>query len=339
MKRSRVDLSAVADWHNLISAFGRAAAGCRGNPAAERFRDNLDANLQQLQQEILEGNVRVGEMTSFCIRDPKTRIIHAPCFRERVLHHALIAHVGPVLDRTLVDDTFACRKGKGTLAAVQRCQHHLRRFSWYVQIDIRSFFANIDHRILVTLLLRKFKDPGLLALMEQLIFSYRAEPGKGLPIGALTSQHFANYYLAGLDRLLLESIGVRGLVRYMDDLLWCCDSKEQARRSLQEVCLFLAETLKLAVKEPPRIGQSRCGTLFCGFRVLPGCLLLSRRRKRRYIERRRYWENRYAQGKISVEKLQAGYAAILGMTVHADALVWRREQLRRKPTTKLLEEV
>ncbi len=339
MKRSRVELSAVADWHNLISAFGRAAAGCRGNPAAERFRDDLDANLQQLQQEILEGNVRVGEMTSFCIRDPKTRIIHAPCFRERVLHHALIAHVGPVLDRALVDDTFACRKGKGTLAAVQRCQHHLRRFPWFVQIDIRSFFAAIDHEILLSLLSRKFKNSELLKLLERIIFSFSTESGKGLPIGALTSQHFANYYLAGLDRLLLEAIGVRGMVRYMDDLLWCCDSKEQARQSLQEVCLFLVETLKLAVKEPPRIGQSRSGTLFCGFRVLPGCLLLSRRRKRRYIERRRYWEKRYVQGKISMGKLQAGYAAILGMTMHADAVVWRREQLRRRPVAKLLEEV
>jgi RNA-directed DNA polymerase len=238
-----------------------------------------------------------------------------------------------------VDDTFACRKGKGTLAAVQRCQHHLRRFPWYVQIDIRSFFANIDQRILLDLLVRKFKNPGLLALLEKIIFSYRTEPGKGLPIGALTSQHFANYYLAGLDRLLLESIGVRGLVRYMDDLLWCCDSKEQARKSLQEVRIFLAAQLQLAVKEPPGIGRSDNGTLFCGFRVLPGCLLLSRRRKRRYRERRQYWEDQYSQRKISIGKLQAGYAAVLGMTMHADAVVWRREQLRRKPLAKLLEEV
>lgn len=339
MKRSRVDLAAVADWHNLASAFGRAAAGCRGNSAAERFRDDLDANLHQMQQEIMQGNVRVGAMTSFCIRDPKIRIIHAPCFRERVLHHALIAHVGPILDRALVDDTFACRKGKGTLAAVQRCQHHLRRFSWFVQIDIRSFFAAIDHEILLSLLSRKFKNPELLKLLEWIIFSFSTEPGKGLPIGALTSQHFANYYLAGLDRLLLEAIGVRGMVRYMDDLLWCCDSKEEARKSLHEVLIFLANTLRLAFKEPVHIGRSVHGTLFCGLRVLPGCLLLSRRRKRRYSERRQYWENQYAQGKISIGKLQAGYAAVLGMTMHTDAIGWRRAQLRRKPIAKLLEEV
>ncbi len=339
MKRSRVDLAAVADWHNLASAFGRAAAGCRGNSAAERFRDDLDANLHQMQQEVMQGNVRVGAMTSFCIRDPKTRIIHAPCFRERVLHHALIAHVGPILDRSLVDDTFACRKGKGTLAAVQRCQHHLRRFPWFVQIDIRSFFAAIDHEILLSLLSRKFKNPELLKLLERIIFFFSTESGKGLPIGALTSQHFANYYLAGLDRLLLEAIGVRGMVRYMDDLLWCCDSKEEARKSLHEVRIFLADTLQLAFKEPVRIGRNVHGTLFCGLRVLPGCLLLSRRRKRRYSERRQYWENQYAQGKISRGKLQAGYAAVLGMTMHTDAIGWRRAQLRRKPVAKLLEEV
>ncbi|RDH84315.1 MAG: hypothetical protein DIZ78_12270 [endosymbiont of Escarpia spicata] len=339
MKRSAIGLEVVADWHNLAAAFGRAAIGAGRNPAVEQFCANLESNLERLRQQILLESVPVGEMTSFCIRDPKTRIIHAPCFRERVLHHALMAHVGPVLDRTLVDDTFACRRGKGGLAAVQRCQYHLRRFEWFVQIDIKGFFASIDQQILLALLQRKFKDPGLLRLVERIIRAYQSSPGRGLPIGALTSQHFANYYLAGLDRWLLEQMKVRGMVRYMDDLLWCCDTKIQARQSLLAAETFIRNKLSLEIKQPPRLGRSRYGTLFCGYRILPGRLLLSRRRKRRYIERRRFWEHSFEQGRIDALGLQAGYAATLGITAHADAAAWRSEQLCRRPLANLLAEI
>lgn len=339
MKRSAVGLQAIADWHNLAAAFDRAAAGSGRSPAVERFRADLEDNLAQLRQQILGECVPVGEMTSFCIRDPKTRIIHAPCLRERVLHQALIAHVGPVLDRALVDDTFACRKGKGGLRAVQRCQQHLRRFEWLVQIDIKGFFAAIDQQILLELLGRKFKNPGLLRLLERIVRAYQASPDRGLPIGALTSQHFANYYLAGLDRWLQARTEVRAMLRYMDDLLWCCDEKTAARHSLQAAEDWIADTLRLEVKQPARIGRCRQGTLFCGYRVLPGRLLLSRRRKRRYIERRRYWEGRFEQGRIGPRELQAGYAATLGITAHADAATWRGEQLRRRPLAKPLQEV
>jgi len=216
MKRSGVSLDAVADWHNLSAAFHRAALGKGHRTEVIQFKKDLPNRLANLRKDILAGTVTVGQMRCFHIRDPKPRIIHAPCFPERVLHHALMASVGPVLDRGLVADTYACRTGKGALAAVRRAQHHLQRWPWYAKIDIRSYFANIDHAILGELLARRFKDQPLLALMARIINAHHAAPGKGLPIGALTSQQFANYYLSGLDRLLLEACRVRGFVRYMD---------------------------------------------------------------------------------------------------------------------------
>jgi len=275
-------------------------------------------------------------MRRFRIRDPKPRIIHAPCFRERVLHHALMAHVGPALDRALVDDTYACRLGKGVLAAVRRAQHHGRRFPWYAKIDIRAYFASIDHAILLQRLARRFKDPGLLGLIARILDAHHTDPGKGLPIGALTSQHFANYYLSDLDRLLLEHGGVRGLVRYMDDLVWWGDSRDQVRRALAAARDYAAEALRLEVKTPIQVGRSSQGLMFCGYRILPGCLLLSRRRKRRYAECRKQWEDAYAAGMIDATTLQAGYSTALAITAHADAAPWRREQLRRRPLDELL---
>ena len=186
-------------------------------------------------------------------------------------------------------------------------------------------------RVLLALLERRFKDRGLLALLARIVEAHHAEPGRGLPIGALTSQHFANYYLAGLDRLLLEGCRVRGLVRYMDDLVWWGDGKDAVRDALAQARAYAQERLRLTVKTPVQVGRSRAGLMFCGYRILPGRLLLSRRRKRRYAECRRDWENAYAAGRIDARALQAGYATALAITAHADAAVWRREQLRRRP--------
>lgn len=331
MKRSAVTLADVADWHNLNAAFWQASRGKTARADVVAFRTGLEHRLASLRRDILEGTVRLGQMRSFRIHDPKPRLIHAPAFRERVLHHALMAHVGPVLDRALVADTYACRVGKGALAAVRRCQQHLRRFPWYAKIDVRAYFATIDHAVLLGLLRRRFKNGPLLDLMARIVDAHHDRPGKGLPIGALTSQHFANSYLAGLDRLLLERCHVRGMVRYMDDVVWWADSRDVVRETERTASSFVREDLRLEVKQPVQIGRSAAGIPFCGYRVLPGALLLSRRRKRRYAACRKKWEHAFTGGEIDARALQAGYSSALAITAHADAAPWRREQLRRVP--------
>jgi hypothetical protein len=175
--------------------------------------------------------------------------------------------------------------------------------------------------------------------MGRVIEAHHDGPNNGLPIGALTSQHFANAYLSPLDRLLLEGCRVRGMVRYMDDIIWWTDSREAARAALDTVRTFVPERLLLEVKQPVLIGRSSGGVSFCGFRVLPGALLLSRRRWRRYIECRQHWERAFAAGEIGAETLQAGYISALAITAHADAAGWRRAQLRRVPLEARLETV
>ncbi|MEZ5084653.1 MAG: reverse transcriptase domain-containing protein [Bacteroidales bacterium] len=339
MKRNPLSLTTVADWHNLMAAFYLAARGKSGRPDVEDFRRILFAQINQLQNDVLSGAYVPGPMRQFRIRDPKPRIIHAPCFRDRVLHHALMAHVGPVLDRALVFDTYACRLQKGTLAAVLRAQRHIRRYPWYAKIDIRAYFASIDHKILMALLAQRFRDHGLLSLMARIIAAHQNASGTGLPIGALTSQIFANYYLSSLDRLLLEQYRVSGMVRYMDDVVWWGQSREQVRTALDAARTHTHSALHLGIKSPVQVGRSEQGVLFCGYRILPGALRLSRRRKRRYIEGRRRWETAFLHGAIDEKQLQAGYAAVLGMTLHADAVVWRQKQLQQQPLATELEQV
>ncbi len=136
-----------------------------------------------------------------------------------MLHHALTLVCEPVFERLLIADTFACRRGKGREAAVERAKQFARRYPWFLKLDIRKYFNSIDHERLLWLLGRKFKDRRLLDLFGRIIASYEVTPGRGVPIGSLTSQHFANFYLAGLDRFVKEGLRAGGYVRYMDDFV------------------------------------------------------------------------------------------------------------------------
>lgn len=331
MKRSRIGLTEIAERDNLARAFHVAARGKRGRDDVETFRRNFEIELPALAEALKSGSWTPAPLRAFRIHDPKPRLIQAPCFRDRVVHHAVMAGVGPVLDRALIDDTYACRPGKGTLAAVGRAREHAARYDWYCQIDIKTYFAGIDHGILLGLLRRRFKDHGLLMLLERIVSAYAGMPGRGLPIGTLTSQHFANFYLGSFDRHVLENPRVGGFVRYMDDAVWWTGDRASARAVCASGRAFLADRLGLVVKDPVRIGRSRDGLNFLGFRVFPRRLWLSRRRRRRYARLRLGAERAWLDGRLDARGLQAAFAGALALTAHADAASWRREHLRRHP--------
>jgi retron-type reverse transcriptase len=239
MRRVAISLDAIAHFANLARAAQRAARGKHTRPDVQSFMQHFDQHINQLAQDIRAARLPYGQFRRFTIRDPKPRVIHAACFADRVFHHAVIALAGPVLDRALTPTTFACRQGKGTHAAVRQVQHHLRRFPWYVKIDMQHYFDTVDHAVLYRLLQRRFKGQAFFAVLQRILNSFHVTSGKGLPIGALTSQHFANYYLNGLDRYILEHLPSCAHVRYMDDILWWCDSRASARATLARVpCVF-----------------------------------------------------------------------------------------------------
>ncbi len=327
-RRSRITLADVAELGNLTAAFAAAARGKGTTRAVLAFSADLWPRLHALRDDLVAGRAPAGEMTTFRIFDPKPRTIRAPAFPDRVAHHALMRLAGPVLDRSLVDDTFACRTGKGTLAAVQRAQRHARRYPWFGTLDIRSYFASVDHGRLKALLARRFSRGCLLALFDRVIDGFAEAPGRGLPIGSLTSQYFANSYLGALDRHLLEGLRVAGMVRYMDDVVWWCRTKAEALAALRSAESFVADELRLTARDG-YVQRSAHGLAFLGFRVLPHRLLLSPRRKRRYRQGCARWEAAFEAGLIDALALQRGYDAVLATTQHADAVAWRRSELTR----------
>ena len=330
-RSSEITLWEIADSANLQRAAHLAARGVRNRPVVAQFMVNLAWELRQMQRAILDETVEVGQTTAFTIHDPKPRQIFAPVFPERVLQHAVMACVGPALDKALVADTFACRIGKGTIAAVQRAQHHSRRFTWYGQIDIRRYFPSVNHDVLLTALDRRFRDAGVRRLLWRIVTAHEEQPGRGLPIGALCSQHFANFYLAPLDRAILEHSPARAMVRYMDDVVIWAHSSQDVRQTLQIIRQVVADRLRLELRDEPVINRVDHGISFCGFRIHPGIIRASSRRKRRFVAARSRWETRFVEGMISSTELQRGYDAAFGIMAHADSKAWRKRQLQISP--------
>jgi RNA-directed DNA polymerase len=325
MKRQAITLDQVAARDNLLLATWKAARGKQRRPAVARFLIDLDGRLNALADNIRSGRAPQGRYRAFTIHDPKRRTIHAACFADRVLHHAVLNLCEARFEQMLVDSTYACRPGKGVHAAATQVQRNLCRFAWWVQVDVDGYFPSIEHVRLKELLHTRVKGADFLALLDRIIDSGATgvRPGYGLPIGSLTSQHFANAYLDLGDRMLLAHPKVRAHVRYMDDILWWCDSREDARATLAAFSGFLRQECGLCLKENVRIGPSQAGVAYCGFRVRPGVILPSRRKLARYRQHTVQLEQAWAHGEISDRALQRAADTAQAALAHCQSLGFR----------------
>ncbi len=322
MKRAGRLLDRITERDNLRLAFYRALRGKRDRWDAREFAAELEANLQRIASEVRSGEVQLGRCTQFTIHDPKKRIITAPCFTERVLHHAIMNVCEPEFERFLIDDTYACRRGKGRIAALRRAVHFSARFPVILKLDMRKYFDSISHEMLHQRLVRRFKDRRLLALFRRLIDSHHTSPGRGLPIGSLTSQHLANFYLGWFDRFVKDVVHSHGYVRYMDDcVIWAAASAD-LRETIVRCEEFLKRELGLKVKPEPIICPTRHGFDFLGCRVYPSHLKLKRRSRSRFRRRLAELEEAYWRGQITERTLQARATALEAFTTAGGTKSW-----------------
>jgi hypothetical protein len=329
MKRAGQLIEAIAAPDNLRLAFWKAAKGKRGKADCLAFGERLDENLAALGGGLLAGDVSVGNYHCFKVRDPKERLICAAAFGQRVMHHALMNVCEPILERAAVFDSYACRKGKGRLLAVERAQGYARTHQWFLKMDIRKYFDSVHQATLRGLLALKFKDPVLLGVFDRIIGSYRTTAGRGLPIGNLTSQHFANYYLAPLDRFLKETLRCGAYVRYMDDFVVWGGSGDGLRAVREQVRAFLAAQLKLDLKGNAAINRTALGMGFLGYRLFPGVLRLARRSKVRFARKFRRYERAHLRGEWSELELQHRMQALLAFVLPAESWAFRAHVLER----------
>ena len=326
MKRANHLAIQAADPENLRLAFWKAKKGRSSSNEIALFRENLEGNLGVLREQILSGLVKVGKYRFFTIFDPKKRRICASAFSEQVLHHALMNVSHGRFERVQVYDSYACRRGKGTHAALARANYFTQYQDWFLKLDIRKFFDSVDHEVLKTQLARIFKDRQFLRILEKIIDSYAVNPGRGLPIGNLTSQYFANHYLTGLDHFTKEILRVKSYVRYMDDLvLWHNDASilKKARDNIRE---YVSNRLRCEMK-PSLLNRIHHGLPFLGYRLQRNYVRLSQRSKRRFIRRMGDLDANFHSGQWSESECQRRALSLLSVARYANTRNFRKQVL------------
>lgn len=329
MKRVGNLFDKVVDPDNLRLAFWKASRRKRLRDDQRQFQLHLNHELARLRDGLLSATYPIGDYRRFTIYDPKEREICAASFGERVLQHAIMNVCEPFFDRWLIYDSYACRKGKGQVAAVKRAREFAGRHEWFMKCDFRKYFDSIPHDRLKAMLRRRFKDPYLVDWFNRIVDSYEKTLGRGLPIGSLTSQHFANFYLDPLDRLLTQRCrGLKiGYVRYMDDFVFWADDKEELLALRREVEGFVECELGLVLKREPFINCTRRGMDFLGMRIFPKAVRLGRTSRVRYRRKIKAYRRAFEQGEWSEAEYQSRITALTAFTELADALVWRRKVL------------
>ncbi len=324
MKRQNHLLPLIEDPENLRYACWKAAKGKRYSRSVLAYQADLEGEIAQLHQQIQAGQVMVGDYRYFKVYEPKERNICASAFREQVLHHALMHVCHDRFERPQIFDSYASRQGKGTYAALERAKQFTRQYAWFLKLDVRKFFESIDHAVLQSQLVGLFKEPRLLDIFGQIIDSYHAGPGKGVPIGNLTSQYFANHYLCGLDHWVKETLKAKAYVRYMDDMVLWHPDKAFLQAAKKRIEGFVEEKLLCQLK-PAQLNRSQLGLPFLGYRVFPHHVRLLQKSKQRFIRKLTDLDHRYESSEWTEATCQRRGLALVAFSQHADALAFRKK--------------
>ena len=299
----------MISYRQLYHCYLRCRRNKRNTLNQLAFEVNAEQNLLRLQEELNNRTYHPGPSICFVVEKPKLREVFAADFRDRVVHHVLVEYLEAICEPRFIYDSYACRPEKGTHAAVKRLQHFTRSITrnnsqraYYMQLDIRSFFVEINKNILRNIV-RKHTQDGFMVWLADVVISNdctqncrttrgknlleRVPPHKslfkqvqhrGLPIGNLTSQFFANLYLNELDQFVKRQMRCHYYVRYTDDMVLLSTSQEELRGWMAEIEQFLARQLDLELHPNKRIIRPISnGIDFLGYIIRPFYLLVRRR--------------------------------------------------------------
>ena len=276
---------------NLFLAWRKARKGKTKKDYVKEFEKDLIKNLLELHEELKNQTYKPKPLKTFILRDPKTRTISKADFRDRIVHHALCNVIEPIFDKTFIYDNCANRKNKGSLFAIQRFDNYKRKVTnnltsvaYCLKADIKHYFRGVDRDILLNMIKRKIRDGRVIWLIKRVIERERErerqdfDNRKGMPLGNLTSQFFANVYLNELDYFVKHKLRAKYYIRYVDDFVILHKSKKQLQKWKQEMNLFLKQKLKLELhKDKSKIINLSRGIDFVGFRNFYHYKLLRKR--------------------------------------------------------------
>ena len=288
---------------NLVLAWKKARKGKTKKDYVIEFELDLGRNLLKLHEELKNETYSPLPLETFILRDPKTRIISKADFRDRIVHHALCNAIEPIFDKTFIYDSCANRKGKGTSFAIKRFDKFKRKVTknltskaYCLKADIKHYFKEINHKILLKIIKRKITCKKTIKLIKKIILT---KEKRGLPLGNLTSQFFANVYLNELDYFVKHKLKSKHYLRYVDDFMILSKSKIQLNAWKKEVIIFLKQELILELHpDKSKIVNLSKGIDFVGFRNFYHYKLLRKRNKRNIQGKIELFEG----GEISQEK-------------------------------------
>jgi RNA-directed DNA polymerase len=313
------------------------------------FEHKLEDNVHRLRTRLRARRYQPEPYISFYIHEPKRRLISAAAFKDRVVHHALCNVIEPIFERSFMADSYANRKGKGTHRALDCAQAYARRFRYVLQLDIRQYFSSIDHDVLRAALARKITDAQVMWLIDLILESgaevhkneyemvyfpgddlLAVERSRGLPIGNLTSQFWANVYLNSLDHFIKRQLRAPGYVRYVDDLLLFSNDKSHLwewRQAIEQRLIALRLTFHPGAHPRP-IGE---GIPFLGFLIFPHKRCLKRRKGVRFQQKLRALLDEWEAGFVSDESLSASIQGWINHVRYGNTVGLRKSVLAAVP--------
>jgi len=329
--------SQIYDRDNLVFALLKARKGKTKKDYILEFEANLINNLLKLQKELKDKIYKPKPLVTFILRDPKTRVISKSDFRDRIVHHALVRIIEPIFDKTFIYDSCANRIGKGNLFALKRFELFKRKvtknnnkIAFCLKSDIKHYFQEVNHSILISIISRKIEDKKIIGLIKKILSNTCSggETGiylKGMPLGNLTSQFFANVYLNELDYFIKHRLKAKHYIRYVDDFVILHNSKEQLVIWKQEIDRFLREKLKLELHpQKSKIIPLPRGVDFVGFRNFYYHRLLRKRNLRKMLFKIKQFKDR----ELSKEKLLESFQGWNAYAKWADSYKLRRNVVK-----------
>jgi len=280
----------IISVENLLAAWREFLKGKRRKRDVREFQYQLADNILSLHRDLVSQTYRHGGYYAFNISDPKPRNIHKALVRDRLLHHALYRKLYPFFDKTFISNSYSCRKYKGTHRAVRAFKRYIARAGrndtktvWVLKCDIKKFFASVDQRVLFEILQKRIQDANILRLAGLVVESFSSTvPGKGLPLGNLTSQLLVNVYMNEFDQFMKHKLKAKYYIRYADDFVVLSGNKKELEQTLRYIVVFLRDKLKLRL-HPNKVSISTIasGVDFLGWVHFPDHRVLRAMTKRR----------------------------------------------------------
>jgi RNA-directed DNA polymerase len=331
----------VTGFDSLLRAYRTARRGKGGKRGVAEFGLNLERELLALQRSLHDGTYQPGEYRLFTIYERKPRVIAAAPFRDRVVHHAVMQVIEPLLDRTFISDSYACRTGKGVHAAVDRYQAWAQTYRYVLKMDIRQYFPSIDHAVLKEKLRRRIRDARVLDLLDRIIDSSPRVTGSlhyfsgddlfspldrriGIPIGNLTSQFFANLYLDDFNHDIKQVLRVRPYVRYVDDMVVLDKDKARLAEIRSAVRERLATDRLQLHPHKAYVTPVADGLNLLGYVVYPARRRLRNDNGHRFARKFRHMARAYRAGRLEWATIMASVQSWIGHAQHADTEGLRR---------------